>query len=195
MGSVDAQIQDATNTVGAGSLLNGGGLSLFNANANVTPAYASAPELQASPPNGATTLVDAYNAASFFTFELTVGTNVTDLDLTSLSFNGSRGGGVTPRGYGAYVILPDLTEVQIKGATDFTDQRPNWVPQSIDLTGVAGLQNLTNSQVVTFKLVVYAPQSANSVEFDDITVKGNITPRPTTTYEGSNQLFLRVKQQ
>jgi len=195
MGTADAQIQDATNTMAAGPLLNGGGLSLFNPNANVGPAYASAPELQASPPDFATTLVDAYNANSFFTFELTVGTNVTDLDLTSLSFNGARGGGTAPRGYGAYVILPDLSEVQIRGSTAFNTQRPVWDPQFIDLTGIAGLQNLTNGQVVTFKIVVFTPQAANSVEFDDITVIGNITPRPVTPYEGAGTLFFRIKQQ
>ena len=161
----------------------------------MTPAYASAPELQASPPNGATTLVDAYNASSFFSFTLTVGTSVTDLDLSSLSFNGSRGGGAAPRGYGAYVILPDFTEVEIRGAADFTDQRPNWVPQSINLAGVVGLQNLTAGQVVAFKIVVYSPQAANSVEFDDITVKGSITPRPVMRYDPSDKLFFRVKQQ
>ena len=65
----------------------------------------------------------------------------------------------------------------------------------INLTGIAGLQNLTNSQVVTFKIVIFTPQAANSVEFDDITVKGNITPRPETPYENAGKVFFRVKQQ
>jgi autotransporter-associated beta strand protein len=194
MGTADAQIQDATNTMAAGPLTPGA-LFLFNPNANVTLPYPTQPELQASPNNATTTLVDAVANSSWFTFELSVGTNVTDLDLTSLSFDGARGGGAAPRGYGAYVILPDLTEVQIQGSTAFNTQRPVWDPQFINLTGVAGLQNLTNGQVITFKIAIFSPQNANSLEFDDITVKGNITPRPVTPYENAGQVFYRIKQQ
>jgi hypothetical protein len=180
----------------AGPLTPSFGLAtLFNPNANVAPAYTSQPELQASPINGCTTLVDANANSAWFTFDVVVGTNVTDLDLTSLSFNGARGGGAAPRGYGAYVILPDLTEVEIRSSTPFITQRPVWDPQFINLTGIAGLQNLKNSQVVTFKIVIFTPQAANSVEFDDITVKGNITPRPVTPYENADKVFFRIKQQ
>jgi hypothetical protein len=57
------------------------------------------------------------------------------------------------------------------------------------------LQNLTNGQVITFKIVVFTPQAANSEEFDNITVKGNVTPGPVPPYVGASQLFYRMKQQ
>jgi autotransporter-associated beta strand protein len=195
MGTVNAQIQDAGNLMAAGSLLNGGGLSLFNANANVGPAYPNAPQLQVSPPNFTTTLDLAVANTSWFTFELTVGTNLTDLDLTSLTFNGARGGGAAPRGYGVYVSTPTTTDELVQGSTAFATQRPTWSFQNISLAGFASLQNLTSGQVVTFKIPIFAPAAANSVEIDDITVIGNITPGPVPPYVGADRLFLRIKQQ
>jgi hypothetical protein len=194
MGSANAQLQDATNTMAAGSLLNGGGLSLFNTSATVAPAYPNPPQLQASPPNATTTLEAAIANTSWFTFDLTVGTNVTDLDLTSLEFNGARGGGAAPRGYGVYVTTPTTTDELVQGSTAFATQRPVWSPQVINLAGLASLQSLTNGQVVTFKIAIFAPAAANSVEIDDLTVKGNITPGPVPPYVGARQLFLRLKQ-
>ena len=182
----------------AGDLIGGPGftgLTLFNPNANVGPAYASAPELQASPPNATTTLDLAVANSSWFTFSLTVGTNLTDLDLTSLSFNGARGGGASPRGYGVYVTTPTTTDELVKGSTAFITQRPVWDPQNISLAGLSSLQNLTAGQVITFKIAVFAPASANSVEFDDITVKGSVTPAPLPPYVGSGAMFLRMVQQ
>ncbi|HEX5220796.1 MAG TPA: hypothetical protein VFZ59_14600, partial [Verrucomicrobiae bacterium] len=195
MGTADAQLQDAGNLMAAGSLLNGGGLSLFNPNANVGPAYPDAPQLQASPPNATTTLELAVANLSWFTFELTVGTNLTDLDLTSLTFNGARGGGASPRGYGVYVTTPTTTDELVQGSTAFATQRPTWALQNISLSGFASLQNLTAGQVVTFKIPIFAPAAANSVEIDDLTVIGNITPAPVPPYVGADKLFLRIKQQ
>ena len=198
MGTPTAQIQNAGNTMAAGDLIGGPGftgLTLFNPNANVGPAYASAPELQASPPNATTTLDLAVANSSWFTFSLTVGTNLTDLDLTSLSFNGARGGGASPRGYGVYVTTPTTTDELVKGSTAFITQRPVWDPQNISLAGLSSLQNLTAGQVITFKIAVFAPASANSVEFDDITVKGSVTPAPLPPYVGSGAMFLRMVQQ
>jgi hypothetical protein len=161
----------------------------------VTPAYPNPPQLQASPPNATTTLDAALANTSWFTFALTVGTNVTDLDLTSLTFNGARGGGAAPRGYGVYVTTPTTTDEPVQGSTAFTTQRGVYTLQSINLAGFASLQNLTNGQVVTFKIPIFAPAAANSVEIDDITVKGNITPGPVPPYVGAGQMFLRMKVQ
>jgi len=194
MGTVDAQVQDAGNLMAAGSLLNGA-LSLFNANANVGPAYTNAPQLQASPPNLCTTLDQAVANSSWFTFELTVGTNLTDLDLTSLTFNGARGGGAAPRGYGVYVTTPTTADELVQGSTAFPTQRPVYTFQNINLAGLTSLQNLTAGQVITFKIVIFALASANSVEIDDLTVNGNVTPAPLPPYAGAGQLFLRIKLQ
>jgi hypothetical protein len=198
MGTPNAQIQDAGNLVAAGPLTGGAGLvgGLFNTAAAPGPAYASAPVLQVNYGiAGTIDLATAMANQSWFTFALTVGTNVTDLDLTSLTFNAARGGGATQRGYGAYVILPDLSEVQLRAETLIVSQRPTWSPQSIDLTGVPGLQNLTAGQVITFKIAHFSPATSNSCEYDDITVKGDVSPGFPPPFAGADQLFLRIKQQ
>jgi hypothetical protein len=93
------------------------------------------------------------------------------------------------------MATPTTTDELVQGATDFASVRPTWSPQSIDLSGFASLQNLTNGQAVTFKIAVYTPATASSVEFDDITVKGNVSPGLLPPYAGGDKLFLRVKQQ
>lgn len=198
MGTAAAQVQDAGNTMAAGNLTGGpgfSGLSLFNPNAVVGPAYPDAPQLQASPPNATTTLDLAFANSSWFTFDLTVGTNLTDLDLTSLTFNGARGGGASPRGYGVYVTTPTTTDELVQPSTAFATQRPVYSLQNISLSGFASLQNLTSGQVVTVKIAIFAPASSNSVEIDDLTVTGNVTPGPVPPYVGASKLFLRIKQQ
>ncbi len=194
MGTVNAQVQDAVGLMAAGSLTQGPGLigAVWIPNAG-TLGYSSGPVLQVS--SASTDFATAAANQAWFTFTLTVGTSVTDLDLTSLSFNGARGGGSTPRGYGIYVTTPTTTDEQVQGATDFTTARPTWSPQNISLTGLPSLQNLTAGQQVTFKIAVYTPASGSSVEFDDITIKGNVSPGPLPVYAGGDKLFLRVKQQ
>jgi len=196
MGVEDAQIQNSTNMVLAGPLTRGPGISgtWFIA---AQLGYPNSPCLQVSGIDGSTSLAAAFANQAWFTFELTVGTDVTDLDLTSLTFNGARGGGATPRGYGVYVTTPTTTDELVRGATDFTSQRATYTAQTIDLSKFPSLQNLTNSQVVTFKMVIYSPVAANSVEVDDIAVNANITPSPggPPPYVGADRLFLRVKQQ
>jgi hypothetical protein len=194
MGTANAQVQDAVGLMAAGSLTQGAGLTgaTWIPNAGAL-GYSSGPVLQVS--STATDFATATANQAWFTFTLTVGSSVTDLDLTSLSFNGARGGGSTPRGYGVYVTTPNTTDELVQGATDFATQRPTWSPQNISLTGLASLQNLTAGQEVTFKIAVYTPATGSSVEFDDITLKGNVSPGPLPVYAGGDRLFLRIKQQ
>ncbi|HXI71903.1 MAG TPA: autotransporter-associated beta strand repeat-containing protein [Verrucomicrobiae bacterium] len=193
MGTYNAQIQDASNLVAASSLLFGSGVSLSNAAALL--GYPTDPVLQVTANILGTDLAMAFANQTWITFTITVGTNVTDLDLTSLSFNAARGGAAAPRGYGVYATTPTTTDEAIQGATDLATVRPTWALQSIDLSGFASLQNLTAGQTVTFKIPFYSPAAASSLEFDDITVKGNVSPGPLPVYAGGDQLFLRVKQQ
>jgi fibronectin-binding autotransporter adhesin len=194
MGTVNAQVQDAVGLMAAGSLTQGPGLTgaTWIPNATVL-GYSSGPVLQVS--STATDFATATANQAWFTFTLTVGSSVTDLDLTSLTFNGARGGGSTPRGYGIYVTTPTTTDELVQGATDFATQRPTWSPQNISLAGLTSLQSLTAGQQVTFTVVVYTPAIGSSVEFDDITVKGNVSPGPLPVYAGGDKLFLRIKQQ
>jgi autotransporter-associated beta strand protein len=193
MGTTNAQIQDPGNTMAAGGFTPGIGIATYFPNAFVSPAYVGAPTLQIS--GTGTDLATAFANQAWITFDLTVGTNVTDLDLTSISFNGARGGGATPRGYGLYVTTPTTTDELVGPSYAFVTARPTWDPQNINLTGFASLQNLTAGQVISFKLVVFMPVTGNSVEIDDITVRGNVSPGVPPAYSGADQLFLRIRQQ
>jgi autotransporter-associated beta strand protein len=195
MGTADAQIQDATNTMAAGPLTAGSGVSLFNTSAATTPDYPTTPELQVTAINLGVDLATAVANQTWFTFQLTVGADITDLDLTSLSFNAARGGAGTPRGYGVYVTTPTTTDQLVQGATDVATARPTWSLQNISLAGISSLQNLTSGQVVTFTIPFYAPAAASSLEFDDITVTGNVTPGPQVPYAGAKKMFFRIQQQ
>ena len=93
------------------------------------------------------------------------------------------------------MTTPTTTDELVQGSTAFATQRPTWALQNISLSGFASLQNLTAGQVVTFKIPIFAPAAANSVEIDDLTVIGNITPAPVPPYVGADKLFLRIKQQ
>ena len=189
------QIQDPTNTASGSVLAPGAGLNNWNIN-QVGLGYDSTPVLLLNFLVAGTNLTTAIENTNWFSFDLTVGSNVTDLDLTSLEFNAARGGGATPRGYGVYVTTPTTTFEEVRGATDLLTQRPNWDPQNIDLSGISSLQNLTAGQVVTFTIPCYSPAAGSSLEFDDITVKGNVTPPLAIPppYVGAPSLYFRVKQ-
>jgi hypothetical protein len=195
MGTAAAQIQDANKTMSAGVLTPGAGVSLFNATALVTPAYPGGSQLQVTAINNGVDLATAEANQTWFTFTLTVGANVTDLDLTSLAFNAGRGGVAAPRGFAVYVTTPTTTDELVQGATDVATARPTYTAYDINLSGLVSLQNLTAGQVVTFKIPFYAPAAASSLEFDDIAVKGNVSPGVPPAYVGLNPLFLRIKQQ
>jgi hypothetical protein len=182
MGQLGPQTQDAINTAAGGDLTAGSGMFQFNYTSTLTLNGSIVPVLTLAPINGSTTLSLALANQSWFRFNLTVGSSVTDLDLTSLTLNAARGGAGIPRGYGVLVTTPTTSNEQVQGATDLTTARPNSVLQNIDLSGFTSLQNLTAGQVVTFEIPVYSPLSTSTLIFDDITVNGNVTlvPEPAT---------------
>jgi hypothetical protein len=191
MGAAAPQVQDALNTAAGGPLTAGAGLNLFNFNYDN---YDSAPVLTLNFNAPQPALAAALAANAWFTFTLTVGTEVADLDLTALTFNVARGGATTPRGYAVYVTTPTTPFGLVQPATDVSAQRPNWGNlQTINLAATASLQNLTAGQVVTFHIPVYAPEAVQSLEFDDLTVRGGVTPLTAPPYAGTARLFLRVR--
>ena len=189
MGQRGPQIQDAARTAAGGDLVPGTGLSLFDV--NFSP-YASSPALIANFVATNATLATALSNNSLFAFDLTVGTNVSDLDLTSLSFNTARGGISTPRGYAVYVTSPTGTNQLVQSAVTLNTVRPNWELQSISLSNINSLQNLAAGQVVRFIIPVFTPSPGSSIEIDDLTVSGAVTPRPLPTYVGADRLYLRI---
>jgi hypothetical protein len=174
MGQNGPQVQDPAKTAAGGDLQPGSGVNLFNVNFTVYPSW---PALTVNFAASGADLSTAITNDRLFSFELTVGTDVTDLDLTSLSFNAGRGGASTPRGYGLLVTTPTTTDQMVQSATDVDTVRPEWDPQFIDLSNVDSLQNLSAGQVVRFTLPLYSPGLINSLEFDDITVRGIVKPR------------------
>jgi hypothetical protein len=194
MGTTNAQLQDAANLVTGSGLTPGDGLNTFNtlfSGGN----YPSQPVLTLTHRVTTADVAAALANTNWFTFTLTVGTNVTDLDLNSLSFNAARGGAAGPRGYAVDVTTPTTTNQEVQPATILNTARPIWDPQNIDLSSFASLQNLTAGQSVTFRVLVFAPTTGSSLEFDDITIKADVSPDPIPDYVGAAQLFLRVRQQ
>ncbi|MGN6555916.1 MAG: hypothetical protein ACTHLW_19585, partial [Verrucomicrobiota bacterium] len=191
MGQFGPQVQDAAKTAAGGNLTPGSGLNYFNADFG---GYSSSPALIANfvavTPNVATALSNN----SVFTFDLTVGSNVTDLDLSQVTFNAARGNTSTPRGYAVYVTTPTTTNQLIQPATDIGSYRFVWSAQQIDLTGISSLQNLRAGQVVRFRIPIYAPDTINSIELDDLTIRGAVSPRPVPAYVGAGQLYVRVRE-
>jgi hypothetical protein len=200
MGAATPQVQNAQTTAAGGALTKGAGLNLFDTNANPTSTtgsfYGSAPVLQVNFNAAQTTLTAALAASAWFTFTLTVGSAVSDLDLTALTLNVAKGGTSTPRGYAVYVTTPTTPFAAVQSATDVTSVRSDWGNlQTINLSATGGLQNLTAGQVVTFCVPVYSPATGSSLEFDDLTVRGNLTPLTLPDYGATNRLFLRVRSQ
>jgi len=196
MGTNTAQIQNAITTAAGGILTPASGLASFNTNSTLTLNGSAIPVLSFAPINGCTNLSDAVASNAWFTFTFTVGSGVTDLDVTNLTFNAAKGGSAgTARGYGVYVTTPTTTDELVQDTTDLSTARPNSVLQIINLAGFASLQNLTAGQIATFKIPVYAPTSTSTLIFDDITLSGNVAPPPVPAnppYVGASQLFFRV---
>lgn len=191
MGQFGPQIQDAAKTAAGSDLTPGAGLNYFSAEFS---GYTTSPALIANFVTTNSDVATARSNDSVITFTLTVGTNVTDLDLSSLTFNAARGGSSTPRGYAVYVTTPTTTNQLVQSAVTVNTVRTNWSPQSVNLSGLSSLQNLTAGKVIRFALPIYSPSPGSSLEMDDLTVRGAVSPRPTPAYVGADQLYLRVKE-
>ena len=191
MGQAGPQLQGTAKSVIGGDLTPGSGLNSFNLTFSE---YASAPSLLVNFLTAGTTLSAALANDNLFKVDVTVGTNVGSLKLTTLAFNVARGGSSTPRGYGVLVTTPTTTNQSVQGATTVDTVRPVWNPQAVNLSGVASLQNLKAGQRVTFTIPTYSPATGNSLEFDDLTLRGTITP-PMLPRDGNGEkLFLRVRE-
>ncbi len=136
----------------------------------------------------------AFTANRFFSFSVTVGTNVPQLSLTELTFDVAKGGS-GDRGFGVRVDTPTTTDQLVQSSTAITATRPTFENFSIPLSGIASLQNLTARQFVTFEVATYV--NSGSLEFDNITVSG-VIPEPSSallTLCGAAGLILRRRRQ
>lgn len=176
LGQAGPQVQDSVNTAAGGNLTTAGGLTAFTLTAN--DGYTTAPNLHVNPPNGATDAGLAYTANSWFFFNVTAGSNVADLDLTSVSFDVAKGGATGTRGFGIRMDTPTTSNEIINASTTITNVRTTFQNYSFNLTGFSSVQNLTAGQVMRFEIAVFTPNSGSSLEFDNFVVNGNVTAIP-----------------
>jgi hypothetical protein len=108
----------------------------------------------------------------YFGFTVTPGIEAS-MDLTSLTFNTSRGGGSTPRGF---VVRSSADNFASNLASlDVPTQRPTFTPVTVELSGPQ-FQNVFGP--LTFRIYAYSPASGSTIEFDDITLNGTVTVIP-----------------
>jgi len=157
----------------------------------------NAPFLRLDPQAGAVDPNASVTGNKYFQFSI-MAAAFRDLDLSSLTFNVARGGAGTPRGFflrtsadnfvGTVPVIgvPAFTPNAVNPiGNDITTARPAYTAATADLSG-APFQNVQNqpSSTLTFRIYTYAPAAGNSVDFDDITVNGTVTPIPEPATAG-----------
>ncbi|MDB6130948.1 MAG: endonuclease/exonuclease/phosphatase [Verrucomicrobiales bacterium] len=154
-----------------------GTIGLECSSAATTPA--NAPFLRIDPQGNSASAAVAISGNKYFTFTVAP-TPGHFLALSSLTFNGTRGGGGTPRGYVVRSSV-DNFGADLSGG-DFNTARPTYTAVTVDLSGAA-YQNLST---ITFRIYVYSPGAGSSVDFDDFVVNGTAPAVPDTNIYSPN---------
>jgi hypothetical protein len=150
-----------------------GNVAIEISSAATTPV--GAPFLRVDPQGNSTTAVAAVAANKYFEFTVTPDSGFA-LNLDSLAFDVTRGGGSTPRGYSLFSSANNFTTSLAGG--DLATARPTYTPVTAALGGThTGLTAPT-----TFRFYVYAPAAGNSIDFDNFVLNGSVTvvPEPGT---------------
>lgn len=136
--------------------------------------YATEPVLSAARAN--------FNESSvrdnvYFTFSASPDSGY-KLDLSSLAFNVARGGASTPRDYDIRTSL-DTFATSLTGIVAINTARPTFTPVSVNLSG-GQFQGLTSP--ITFQVRFFTAGVSQNVDFDDITLNGEVVavPEPNT---------------
>ena len=190
MGQATPHVEDPLNTAAGGDLIAGIGLNEFRFDFG---SYSTAPAMLLNFNQTGSNLSAAIANGNTFSFTLTTGSDVANLNLTELTFDAARGGNATPRGYGVLVNTPTTTNELVQGATDVATVRPVWSPQTIDLSTINSLQGLQAGESVTFIIPAYSPATGNSLEFDNITVRG-VMPPELPDLDHLSTLFFKVRE-
>lgn len=155
------------------------GLNNFNTSTNFSSPYPTN-VLSAAPSSGGTgysaTSVTANPANlsatnSYFSFTVTPSSGYL-MNLSSLTLDGARGGSSEPRGVAVYSVIGTNAPV-FHGAANFTTVRPNLQNYSFTLSGLSSI-----TVPVTFRVYVFAPGIANTVEIDNLTLNGTVERVP-----------------
>lgn len=127
-----------------------------------------------TPLSGAVNAATALSNNSFVQFTITpLSGGILNLD--EISFDGARGGSSTPRGFGLASSVDSFATVI--GSHDMATARAGGLlTYSFDLSAPA-FQGITTP--ITFRVLVYAPGTGNSVEMNSLSVLGTI-PEPST---------------
>lgn len=132
------------------------------------------PVLQVNPPNNDTNdAAEAIANNSFFSFTVTPDSGFL-LDLTRLDLSAARGGASTARGFEVRSSL-DGFSTSLGGDPTIDTVRTTLTDYSIDLTApafdaVAG--------PIEFRVYTFSPVAGNSVEYDDISLLGEVASVP-----------------
>ena len=143
-----------------------------------TNGYASDSVISAAPASGATSAGTAITTNSYF-FATITPLSGKKMSLTSLTINMSKGGTSTPRGYDIRSSVDDYAASL--GTANLATTRPTWTGVTIDLSG-ASFQNV--SSPITFRVYVYAPNTGNVVDWDDLVINGTVSDTGTVEQEG-----------
>lgn len=115
------------------------------------------------------------------------------LNVTGLRWKAARGGSSGPRGIAwEYSIDGGNTWAQIFQVNDIPSVRPTWTDWDLDLSSVAALQDVSS---VVLRLVGTVDQSFQSIEFDGVSVVGELVstgPAPTQWSVIENGLRLPI---
>lgn len=137
-----------------------------------TPGYTTAPVLRVDPLGNATNAAQAMANGKYFSFTVAPLSGET-MSLSSLTFDTARGGSGTPRGYAVLSSADSFSSI-LKTANIAT-VRPTMTAVVVDLPAVS-FENLSSG--VEFRVFTYSPAAGSSVEYDNITVNGAVTPEP-----------------
>jgi hypothetical protein len=136
--------------------------------AATTPA--GAPFLRLDPQGSSPDAATAVANNKYYEFSLT-GDAGNTLNLTNLEFDVMRGGAGTPRGY---VVRSSLDSFASNlSQADVETVRPNYTHIIVPLSAL-------NVPGVTFRIYSYSPAGGSSLDYDNITVNGDVVPEPST---------------
>lgn len=120
---------------------------------------------QGSSPDPATAIANN----KYYEFSLTADAGNT-LNLDNLEFDVARGGGSTPRGYIVRSSLDNFASDLSQA--DVATVRPNYTHVTVPLSAL-------NVSGATFRIYSYSPGGGASLDYDNVTVNGDVIPEPT----------------
>lgn len=151
------------------------GLNNFSTSTNFSSPYptnvlAAAPSSSGTGFSAASVITNPASLAatnSYFSFTVTPAPGF-QMSLSSLTFDGARGGVSLPRGVAIYSVTGMGSPV-FHGAVEFTTVRPTLQNYSLTLSGLANI-----TVPVALRVYVFAPGTGNTVEMDNLTLNGTV---------------------